>query len=48
MVVDDLGEILPIRRIDNDDLALSGEAMDLGESMPAAAARDAGRDRHRG
>ncbi|WP_117209202.1 NUDIX domain-containing protein [Allorhizocola rhizosphaerae] len=40
LVVNDSGEILMIRRADNDNWALPGGAMDLGESLPAAAVRE--------
>jgi ADP-ribose pyrophosphatase YjhB (NUDIX family) len=40
VVVDDAGQILLIRRADNDNWALPGGAMDLGESLPAAAVRE--------
>lgn len=40
VVVNDDGEILLIRRTDNDNWALPGGAMDLGESLPQAAARE--------
>ena len=40
VVVDDQGRILLIRRSDNDNWALPGGAMDLGESLPAAAIRE--------
>ena len=40
VVVDDQGRILLIRRSDNDNWALPGGAMDLGESLPAAAVRE--------
>ncbi|HEX6686069.1 MAG TPA: NUDIX domain-containing protein [Candidatus Limnocylindrales bacterium] len=40
VVVNDSGEILMIRRSDNDNWALPGGAMDLGESLPAAAIRE--------
>jgi ADP-ribose pyrophosphatase YjhB (NUDIX family) len=40
VVVNDAGEILLIRRADNDNWALPGGAMDLGESLPAAAVRE--------
>ncbi len=40
VVVNDAGEILMIRRADNDNWALPGGAMDLGESLPAAAVRE--------
>ena len=36
----DAGEILLIRRTDNDNWALPGGAMDLGESLPDAAVRE--------
>jgi ADP-ribose pyrophosphatase YjhB (NUDIX family) len=39
-VVDDQRRILLIRRSDNDNWALPGGAMDLGESLPAAAVRE--------
>jgi len=40
VVVNEIGEILLIRRTDNDNWALPGGAMDLGESLPAAAIRE--------
>lgn len=40
IVVNDDGEILLIRRSDNDNWALPGGAMDLGESLPDAAVRE--------
>jgi ADP-ribose pyrophosphatase YjhB (NUDIX family) len=40
VVVNDAGEILLIRRTDNDNWAVPGGAMDLGESLPAAAVRE--------
>jgi ADP-ribose pyrophosphatase YjhB (NUDIX family) len=40
VVVNDAGEILLIRRTDNDNWALPGGAMDLGESLPDAAVRE--------
>lgn len=40
VVVNDADEILLIRRTDNDNWALPGGAMDLGESLPAAAVRE--------
>lgn len=40
VVVNDAGEILLIRRADNDNWALPGGAMDLGESLPDAAVRE--------
>lgn len=40
VVVNDAGEILLIRRTDNDNWALPGGAMDLGESLPDAARRE--------
>ena len=40
VVVNDDGEILLIRRSDNDNWALPGGAMDLGESLPDAAVRE--------
>ena len=40
VVVDDQRRILLIRRSDNDNWALPGGAMDLGESLPAAAVRE--------
>jgi ADP-ribose pyrophosphatase YjhB (NUDIX family) len=39
-VANEAGEILLIRRTDNDNWALPGGAMDLGESLPAAAVRE--------
>lgn len=41
VVVNDPGEILLIRHTDNDNWALPGGAMDLGESLPAARRRRA-------
>jgi ADP-ribose pyrophosphatase YjhB (NUDIX family) len=40
VVVNHAGEILLIRRTDNDNWALPGGAMDLGESLPDAAIRE--------
>ena len=40
IVVNDDGEILLIRRSDNDNWAVPGGAMDLGESLPQAAVRE--------
>lgn len=40
LVVNDSGEILMIRRTDNDNWALPGGAMDLGESLPTCAVRE--------
>src|SRR5829696_3991640 len=40
VVTNDAGEILLIRRTDNDNWALPGGAMDLGESMTQAAVRE--------
>ena len=40
VVVNDADEILLIRRTDNDNWALPGGAMDLGESLPNAAIRE--------
>jgi ADP-ribose pyrophosphatase YjhB (NUDIX family) len=40
VVVNNAGEILLIRRTDNDNWALPGGAMDLGESLPDAAIRE--------
>src|SRR3954451_9083190 len=40
VVVNDEGEILLIRRSDNDNWALPGGAMDLGESLVDAAVRE--------
>jgi ADP-ribose pyrophosphatase YjhB (NUDIX family) len=40
VVVNEAGQILLIRRSDNDNWALPGGAMDLGESLPAAAVRE--------
>jgi ADP-ribose pyrophosphatase YjhB (NUDIX family) len=40
VVVDEAGRILLIRRTDNDNWALPGGAMDLGESLPQAAVRE--------
>jgi ADP-ribose pyrophosphatase YjhB (NUDIX family) len=39
-VINDAGEILLIRRSDNDNWALPGGAVDLGESLPHAAVRE--------
>jgi 8-oxo-dGTP pyrophosphatase MutT (NUDIX family) len=39
-VTNDAGEILLIRRSDNDNWALPGGAVDLGESLPQAAVRE--------
>ncbi|GFJ90373.1 NUDIX hydrolase [Phytohabitans rumicis] len=39
-MADDRGRILLIRRTDNDNWALPGGAMDLGESLPQAAVRE--------
>ncbi len=40
VVVNDAGEILLIRRSDNDNWALPGGAIDLGESVAQAAIRE--------
>ena len=40
VVVNDVGEILLIRRSDNDNWALPGGAIDLGESLTQAAVRE--------
>lgn len=40
VVVNHAGQILLIRRTDNDNWALPGGAMDLGESLPTAAIRE--------
>jgi ADP-ribose pyrophosphatase YjhB (NUDIX family) len=40
VVVNDAGEILMIRRSDNDNWAVPGGAIDLGESMTQAAVRE--------
>jgi ADP-ribose pyrophosphatase YjhB (NUDIX family) len=40
VVANDAGEILLIRRTDNDNWALPGGAIDLGESLPDAAVRE--------
>ena len=40
VVVNDVGEILLIRRSDNGNWALPGGAMDLGESLPDTAVRE--------
>lgn len=40
VVVNDVGEILLIRRSDNDNWALPGGAMDLGESLVDTAVRE--------
>lgn len=39
-VVNDRDEVLMIRRTDNDNWAVPGGAMDLGESVPEAAVRE--------
>ena len=39
-VVNDRDEVLMIRRTDNDNWAVPGGAVDLGESVPAAAVRE--------
>jgi ADP-ribose pyrophosphatase YjhB (NUDIX family) len=39
-VTNDVGELLLIRRSDNDNWALPGGAVDLGESLPHAAIRE--------
>ncbi|GAA3077462.1 NUDIX hydrolase [Streptosporangium carneum] len=40
IVVNDAGDILMIRRTDNDNWAVPGGAIDLGESLPQAAIRE--------
>ncbi|MEU4548273.1 NUDIX hydrolase [Nonomuraea dietziae] len=40
IVTNDAGELLMIRRSDNDNWAVPGGAIDLGESIPAAAVRE--------
>ena len=40
VVVNDAGEVLMIRRSDNDNWAVPGGAIDLGESMVEAAVRE--------
>lgn len=40
IVTDDAGRILMIRRTDNDNWAVPGGAIDLGESLPQAAVRE--------
>jgi ADP-ribose pyrophosphatase YjhB (NUDIX family) len=40
VVVNDAGEILLIRRTDNGNWALPGDAIDLGESVAQAAVRE--------
>lgn len=40
VVINDAGELLLIRRSDNDNWALPGGAVDLGESLSAAAVRE--------
>ncbi|MFI6321555.1 NUDIX hydrolase [Nonomuraea sp. NPDC050556] len=40
MVTNDADELLMIRRSDNDNWAVPGGAIDLGESIPAAAVRE--------
>jgi ADP-ribose pyrophosphatase YjhB (NUDIX family) len=40
VVVNDVGEILMIRRTDNDNWAVPGGAIDLGESVGQAAVRE--------
>jgi ADP-ribose pyrophosphatase YjhB (NUDIX family) len=40
VVVNDAGEILLIRRADNDNWALPGGALDIGESLPDAGVRE--------
>ena len=40
VVINDQGEILLIRRSDNDNWAVPGGAIDLGESMSQAAIRE--------
>ncbi|WP_336216521.1 NUDIX hydrolase [Nonomuraea sp. LPB2021202275-12-8] len=41
VVTNEAGELLLIRRTDNDNWALPGGAIDLGESIPQAATREA-------
>jgi ADP-ribose pyrophosphatase YjhB (NUDIX family) len=40
VVINDAGEILLIRRTDNDNWALPGGVVDIGESLPQAAIRE--------
>jgi|HigsolmetaAR203D_1030402.scaffolds.fasta_scaffold02572_10 ADP-ribose pyrophosphatase YjhB (NUDIX family) len=40
VVTNDAGEVLLIRRSDNDNWAVPGGAIDLGESLPQAAVRE--------
>ncbi len=40
IVTNDAGDILMIRRSDNDNWAVPGGAIDLGESLPAAGVRE--------
>jgi ADP-ribose pyrophosphatase YjhB (NUDIX family) len=40
VVADDIGRLLMIRRTDNDNWAVPGGAIDLGESLPHAAIRE--------
>ena len=40
VVVDEAGRLLLIHRTDNDNWALPGGALDLGESLPDAAIRE--------
>lgn len=40
VVTNDAGDVLFIRRSDNDNWAVPGGAIDLGESIPAAAVRE--------
>ncbi len=40
VVINDSGDILMIRRSDNDNWAVPGGAIDLGESLPQAAVRE--------
>ncbi|MFD1935151.1 NUDIX hydrolase [Nonomuraea mangrovi] len=40
VVTNEAGEVLMIRRSDNDNWAVPGGAIDLGESIPAAAIRE--------
>ncbi|MBB5080679.1 NUDIX hydrolase [Nonomuraea endophytica] len=40
IVTNDAGDLLMIRRTDNDNWAVPGGAIDLGESIPAAAVRE--------
>ncbi len=40
IVLDDVGQLLFIHRTDNDNWAIPGGAMDLGESLPQTAVRE--------